>query len=215
MAQVPTGTTFQIYTSLAAAKVITAISNAAEAVVSCIGHGYANGDVAFIESGWGRLNKRAFRLKGVTTDSYVLEGMNTTNTTYYPAGSGAGNGYKAQTPVQATQILSTGSSGGDPQNVEYKYIESDVRFTINDGFSAVQRTLEIDADALGTPGYALLQALTETGANTVLKTILKNGSFTLTPGTVALNEELILQDGQVNRVRASFNATNRSTRYAS
>ena len=32
------------------------ISNATEGVVSCTAHGYANGDVVFISSGWGRLN---------------------------------------------------------------------------------------------------------------------------------------------------------------
>lgn len=215
MAQVPTGTTFQLYTSLATAKVISAISNAAEASVSSTAHGYSNGDVVFIESGWGRLNKRAFKIKSVTTDAFVLEGMNTTNTTFYPSGAGAGNAYKAMTPVQVTQVLASNSQGGEPQTVNYKYLESDVQFSINDGFSAVQRQLEVDADALGTPAYVLLQTLTETGASTVLKTILKNGSYTLTPGTVAMNEEVILQDGQVNRVRVAFSASNRSTRYAS
>lgn len=215
MAQVPTGTTFQLYTSLQAAKVITGISNAAEAVVSSTAHGYSNGDYVFVESGWGRINRRAFRIKSVTTDSYVLEGMNTTNTSFYPAGGGAGSGYKALSPVQVTQVLASNSTGGEAKKVTYKYIESDVEFSINDGFTAVSRTMEIDADAVGTPGYTLMQSLTETGANTILRTLLKGGSFTLTPGSVALNEEIILTDGQVNRVRVDFSASNRSTRYAS
>lgn len=215
MAQLPTGSTNQIYTSLAAAKAITGISNAAEAVVSSTAHGYSNGDVVFIESGWGRLNKRAYRIKSVATDSYVLEGCNTTNTTFYPSGGGAGSGYKAQTPVQITQVLGMSSSGGEPKQVTYKYFEGDVEYSINDGFTAVTRTMEIDADAIGGTAYSLLLSLTETGANTVLKTMTKNGSFTLLPCTVALNEELVMADGQVNRVRVSINGTNRSTRYAS
>jgi len=215
MAQLPTGSTNQIYTSLAAAKAISGISNATEAVVSSTAHGYSNGDVVFIESGWGRLNKRAYRIKSVATDSYVLEGCNTTNTTFYPASGGAGNGYKAQTPVQITQLLGMNSTGGDPKTVAYKYFESDVEYSINDGFTAVSRTMEIDADAIGGTAYSLLLSLTETGANTVLKTMTKNGSFTLLPCTVALNEEVVMTDGQVNRVRLAVNGTNRSTRYAS
>ena len=90
----------------------------------------------------------------------------------------------------------------------------DVDFSINDGFNPVSRTMEIDADAIGGPGYSLLKTLTETGADTVVKTNTKGGSFTLTPCTVAMNEEVIFQDGQINRVRVDISGSNRSTRYA-
>lgn len=213
MARTPTGTTFFIYTSLATAKTVSGISNAAEAVVSCVAHGYANGDVIFIQSGWGRLNKRAYRIKSVATDSFVLEGGDTTNLEFYPAGAGAGSAQKAQTPVQVTQVLSTNVSGGEAKRAQYNYVESDVSYSINDGFNPVQRAMQIDADAFGGAAYGLLRTLTDTGADTVLKTTLKGGSFTLTPVQVALNEEILLQDGQVNRVNLDLAATNRSIRY--
>lgn len=215
MAQVPTGSIFQLYTSLGSSKAITGISNAAEAVVSATAHGYAVNDIVFIESGWGRLNKRAYRVKISNANDFTLEGCDTSNTSFYPPGGGAGTAYKAVTPVQITQVLASSSSGGEAKKVTYKYLESDVEFSINDGFNAVSRTMEIDADAIGGAAYTLMKTLTETGAQTVLKTTTKNGSFTLTPCTVALNEEVIFQDGQVNRVRIDVNGTNRSTRYAS
>lgn len=215
MARTPKGTTRQIYTSLAAAKTVSGISNATEAVVSCVAHGYSNGDVVVIFSGWGRINMRPFKIKSVLTDSFVLEGMDTTNTEYFPSGGGAGTAQKAQTPVQITMILSSTSSGGDPQQVEYSYEESDARYSANDGFSAVTRTFDLDADAIATPGYLLARSLTATGATTVLKSLSKGGSYTLTAGTVALNEEVVTQDGQVNRVRLAFNGQNASVRYAS
>jgi hypothetical protein len=204
-----------VYTSLATAKTVTGISNATEAVVSCVAHGYSAGDVIFITSGWGRVHRRAFRIKTILTDSFVLEGMDTTNTEFFPTGGGAGTAAKAQTPVQMTQILSSTTSGGDAQTVEYSYEDSDARFSINDGFSAVNRVFELDADAIGSPGYTLAKTLTSTGIETVLKSITKGGSFTLTPGTLALNEEVVTQDGQVNRVRLAFNGSNQSVRYAS
>lgn len=214
MAQTPTGATYQLYTSLATAKTVTGISNATEAVVSCTAHGYSAGNVVFIESGWGRINKRAFRIKTILTDSFVLEGMDTTNTSFYPTGAGAGTVRLAQTPVQITQVLSSNTSGGEAKKVTYRYQESDVDFSINDGFNPVSRTMEIDADSIGGPGYSLLKTLTETGADTVVKTNTKGGSFTLTPCTVAMNEEVIFQDGQINRVRVDISGSNRSTRYA-
>ena len=215
MARTPKGTIRQVYTSLDTAKAVSGISNASEAVVTCDAHGYANGDVIFMTSGWGRINRRAFRIKSVLTNTFVLEGMDTTNTEFFPTGGGAGTAREALTPVQVTMVLATQTSGGDAQQVEYSYEESDARYSIADGFSAVSRTFELDADAIGTPGYTLLRSLTNTGAETVLKSITKGGSFTLTPGTVAMNEEVVTQDGQVNRVRVVFNGSNQSVRYAS
>jgi len=213
MAQVPTGTTFFVYTSLAAAKAVTVVTNATEAVVTALAHGFANGAVVMMYSGWGRLNRRAYRIKSVTTDTFVLESCDTTNTNFFPTGSGVGTVQLAQTPVQVTQVLSSNTSGGDAKRTNYKYLESDVEFSINDGFNPVTRTMEIDADAFGGTAYNLLRTLTETGADTVIKTVLKNGSFTLTPAVVALNEEIVFQDGNVNRVRVDISGTNRSVRY--
>lgn len=213
MAKTPTGTQFFLYTAMQAAKAISGISNAVEAVVSSTAHGYANGDYIFIESGWGRIHRRAFRIKSVTTDSFVLEGCNTSNTEFYATGGGAGSARRAASPVQVTQVLDTSTTGGEAKNVPYQYLENDAEFSINDGFSASQRAFQVDADALGSPGYTALQTLTETGADTILRTLLRGGSFTLTPGTVALNEEINLTRGQVNRVNVAFSASGRSVRY--
>lgn len=216
MAQVPTGSTYFVATAFSAPVTVTGISNASEAVVSATAHGYSNGDVVEISTGWGRLNKRAFRVKSSAANTFVLEGADTTNTTFFPSGAGsAGSVRKVSTLVQVDKVLSSTASGGEAQKIEYKYQESDIRFSMNDGFSAVSRQMEIDADSIGSPSYAALRTLTEVQSDTILKTVTRNGSFTLLPCTVALNEEVIMQDGQINRVRVDFSGNNKSTRYAS
>lgn len=215
MAQVPTGSTFYVGSTIAAAKTVSAVSNAAEAVVSSTAHGYSNGDVVIMLSGWGRLNKRAFRVKSVATDSFVLEGADTTNTNFYPSGTGIGSVQKISAFTQITTVMNPSSSGGEPKNVTYKFIESDVEYSINDGFSATSYTLELDADSIGTAGYTALKTLTEVQTDTVLKVITRSGSVLLVPCTVALNESVRMQDGQINRVSAAFNGNNRAVRYAS
>ena len=60
MASVPTGTIFSLATVFAAAKTVTAITNAAEAVASCTAHGLEIGNTVVVLSGWSRLNRRAF-----------------------------------------------------------------------------------------------------------------------------------------------------------
>jgi hypothetical protein len=215
MAKTPTGTTFFLFTSLGSAVAITGISNAVEAVVTAPAHGFSAGDPLLIKSAWGRLNKRCFRIKAgsVTTDNFTLERCNTTNTEFYPPGAGVGTAQEAQTPVQLTEVLAATSQGGEAKTVNYKYMESDVDFQLNDGFNPVSQQFEFDADSFDGAGYNLMETLTETGIDTVLKKVLKGGSFTLSPGNFALNSEVILQDGQVNRVRGSFAQTNRSVRY--
>lgn len=215
MAQVPTGSTFFIASLIAAVKTVSAVTNAAEAVVSSTAHGYSAGDIVIMYSGWGRLNRRAFRIKTVTADSFVLEGADTTNTTFFPSGTGVGTVAKITTFTQITTVMNPQSNGGDPKTVNYKFVESDVEFSINDGFSATSYTLELDADSIGGAGYTALKTLTDVQTDTVLKVVTRSGSVLLVPCTVALNEAVSFQDGQINRVKASFNGNNRAVRYAS
>lgn len=215
MAQVPTGSTFYIATTFAVAQTTTAVSNAAEAVVTLNAHGYNNGDVVEITSGWGRLNQRIFKIKSVAANTFVLELADTSNLNFFAAGMGVGSVRKVNTFVQITTVMNPQASGGEPKNVTYKFIESDVEFSINDGFSATNYSLELDADSMSSAGYAALKSLTDVQTNTVLKIVTRSGSIQFIPCTVALNESVKFQDGQINRVSCAFNGTNKLTRYAS
>jgi hypothetical protein len=213
MASVPTGTIFSIATVFAAAKTVTGISNAAEAVVSCTAHGYSVGDIVQLYSGWGRLNRRAARVKSVLTDSFVAEGINTTNTEFFPSGSGGGTVRKVTTFQQINKILNPSNSGGEAKNITVKFLESDVEENINDGFTAITETFDIDADEFGQASYAALVTLTEVQTDTVLKKTLKSGSLIFTPCRVAINENVKMADGSIMTNAVSINGNGRITRY--
>lgn len=213
MASTLTGTIFSFATVFAAAKTISAISNASEAVVSCTGHGYSAGDIVEVTTGWGRINKRAFKVKTPLTDSFVIEGENTLNTDFFPVGSSSGSVRKVTTWQQISKIMNPTSSGGESKSIQYKYVESDVEYTKNDGFTATQEGFEIDADELGSAGYNALKALSDVQTDTIMKKLLKSGSVIYTPCTVALNENVSLQDGQINKCKVSISGNNRITRY--
>lgn len=214
MATVPTGTIYALATVFASAKTVTAISNASEAVVSSTAHGYSNGDIVEVTSGWGRLNKRAFRVKTVLADSFVLELADTSSTEFFPSGSSAGTVRKVTTWQQISKIMNPTSSGGDPKPITYKFLESDVEYIKNDGFTATQESFDIDADEIGGAGYTALRSLTDVQTDTILKKTLKSGSLIFTPCTVALNENVQMQDGQINKCRVSIAGNNRITRYS-
>lgn len=215
MAQVPTGSLYYVASTIAATKATTVVTNASEAVVTSTAHGYSNGDYVLVVSGWGRLNKRAFRIKSITTDTFVLEGADTSNTTFFPAGQGVGTVAKVSAWTQLTTVMNPNTSGGDPKKVTYKFIESDVEYSINDGFTATDYTIELDADAIGGAGYTALKTLTDVQTDTIMRMVTRSGSILLVPCTVALNESVRMTDGQINRVVAQFSGNNRAVRYAS
>ena len=215
MSSVPTGSTFYVASTIAATKTTTIVTNASEASVTSAAHGYSAGDYVLVTSGWGRLNKRAFRIKTVATDTFVLEGADTSNTTFFPAGQGVGTVAKVSAWTQITTVMNPNTSGGDPKKVTYKFVESDVEYSINDGFTATDYTLELDADSIGGAGYTALKTLTDVQTDTIMRMVTRSGSILLVPCTVALNESVRMADGQINRVVAQFSGNNRAVRYAS
>ena len=215
MASVPTGTIFSVATVFAAAKTVSAITNAAEGSVSCTAHGYSAGDIVQLFSGWGRLNRRVARVKSPTTDAFLLEGINTTNLEFYPSGSGGGTVKKVTTFQQINKILNPTNSGGEPKNITVKFLESDVEENINDGFTAITESFDIDADEFGGAAYAALVALSEVQTDTVLKKTLRSGSLIFTPARLSLNENVKLNDGSIMTNAVSINGNGKITRYQS
>jgi hypothetical protein len=213
MAQVPTGTLFSLATTFGTAVTVSAISNATEAVCTATAHGLSTGDVVEITSGWGRLNRRVFEVEVIDPASFKLLKANTASTAHFPPGSGAGSVREITAWQQLQKVMSPSTSGGEPKTVTYKFLESDVEYSINDGFTATSMTLEFDDDDT-TAGYTAMRNLTDTQTDTVLKMLLRSGSRTYLPCTVALNDVPQLQDGQINRIRGSFAGNNRHTRYS-
>lgn len=214
MPAVPTGTIFSVATSYGSAKTITAVSNASEAVCTSTAHGFTDGDIVEVTSGWGRMNKRLFRVKSATSSTFALEKMNTTDTNFFPAGTGTGTAREVTAWTQLTKVMNPRSQGGEPKTVTYKWVESDVEYAINDGFTATSLTLEFDDDD-STSGYQAMETLTDSQGNTALKVLMRSGAVIYLPCTLALNIMPDLTDGQINRVRAQFAGNNRPTRYSS
>lgn len=215
MARTPTGTITSVATTFGSDITINSISNAAEGVVTtAAAHGLADGDIVMVESGWSRINMRAFRVSSASGSSLKLEGEDTSNTSLFPIGGGGGKLRKVTAWVQLDRTLNHSSSGGEAKTVNVKFIESENEIVLNDGFSAIQRTFDMDADQLGTAGYNALKSYTQTGKDTVIRQSTPGNTFTLIVGKVSLSEEVVLNDGQVMVVRGSIAAQSRSTRYA-
>ena len=214
MATLPKGTTLSVASAFAAAKTVTAVSNAAECSVSCTAHGYSVNDILQLYSGWGRLNRRAVRVKSQTTDAFVCELIDTSNTEFFPAGSGTGTVRKVTTWTQISKYLNPNQSGGEPKNVTVQFMDEDTETSLNNGFTAITESFEIDADQFGTAAYTALRTLTDVQTDTILKKTLKSGVAIYTPCTVALNENVKLSQDSIMTNVVSINGNGRISRYA-
>ena len=213
MATLPTGTIYAVATVFAAPRTITAITNAVEGVVTSAAHGYTDGTILQITSGWGRLNRRVVRVKGSTVNTFVMEAIDTTNLAFYPAGSGLGTARSITTFQQINSILNPSASGGEPKTVTVKFLASDVETKLNDGFAAISESFDIDADEFGGAAYTALVTLSEVQTDTVIRKTLRTGSTIFTPCRVSLNQNPKLTEGQIITNAASIDGNGLVTRY--
>lgn len=96
--------------AIATAKTISGITKADPGVVSATAHGYSNGDIIYLEvNGMYQLNERVARVASVTTDTFELEGIDTTDFDTFTSGT-------CQKVTLGTSIVtatSVSASGGE------------------------------------------------------------------------------------------------------
>lgn len=118
------GSTLSIASAYATQFTVTAITNANPAVATLsASHGIIVGDFFELTSGWPGLDGRIFRASVVATNDVTLEGIDTTDTTQYPAGSGTGTGREISTWQSVGQVISISDEGGDQQFWEYQFMD--------------------------------------------------------------------------------------------
>lgn len=176
----PNGSTVHIGSALDVEKTATAVTNAAEAVVTSAAHGVATGDFIVFDSGWGKLAGRVFRVTQSTADTFKLDGVNTTSTADFPAGAGVGKFRKVKTWTQLSQILEVSMSGGEQQYHNYGFLEDDFERQLPTVKTAMSFTFSV-ADDTAAAGYKAAVAADESKARTPMLIRLSNS------GTIAYN----------------------------
>lgn len=133
------GTTVSVAATYGSASNMTAITNATEAVATmAAAHGFVTGDILEITSGWARLDKRLVRVKTVATNDITLEKLDTTNTSYYPSGTGTGTARKVATWTTIGQISQDiGAEGGTQQFQTIRLLDRAEEINIPTSISAV------------------------------------------------------------------------------
>lgn len=213
--QFPNKTIFSISTAFAAAKNVTAVSNLNPAVATAAAHGYSNGDILLMGSGWTGLNDAPIRVAGQTTGTFQLEGYDATNLSRNPAGAGVGTAKKVSTWAALSQVLEPSTSGGEQQYYTWVYLDDGIQRQRPTFKNARTMTIPMDYDD-ALPWYAALVAADLDGETRILRAALPNGKYFYYSVVVAFDGEPTFNANQNMQVTASFSLANpKSTKYAS
>lgn len=174
------GTTPSIASTYGTSVVMSAITNATEAVATlAAGHGVVAGDFLEISSGWSLLDGRVVRAKAVSTNDVTLELVNTTSTTNYPTGSGTGTIRRITAWTAITQVTSDiQTSGGDQEFADVTTLQDRTKRQIPTRRSPVELTMPVYFDnSLGW--VATVRSAADTATATAVRLVYPNGSRTV------------------------------------
>jgi hypothetical protein len=213
--KLPNGSVVSIASTYGAVKAMSSITNASSAVADLgASHGVLADDILEITSGWTKLNARIARVSVVVTDDVTLEGIDTTSTARYPAGSGIGSVRVISDWVQIAQVTGFESSGGDQQFATYSFLEDDDEHQIPTVKGATSIAITI-ADDPTLPHYAILEAADEDREPRALKVDLPNGSVIYYNGYISFNKTPSMTKNNIMEVKANASLVAQLTRYAS
>ena len=145
------------------------------------------------------------RAGAVATNDVTLEDINTTSTTKYPAGAGAGTVREISSWTGITQVLNVQTSGGDQQFWQYQTLEADTQKQVPTFRSPITMTLTLGDDpSLGW--YSVVKAASDAGVPTALRLSLKNGSVIYYNAYVSMQDtpDLTLNEGMKLQVTLSL-----------
>lgn len=208
----PEGSKFQFSTTLAAAKTVTAASNANPAVLTSVAHGYTTNDEFLFTSGWEDASNSIFKANVLTADTLGVLGLNTTNTTYFAAGSGIGSMQKISGWTDIPQVIGINTSGGDARFTTVTPLSARNALNIPTGFNASSMTLTLGHDPQNAT-YQTMLDLSRTLSKVAFKMILGGGGVTYGYGYMSVAETPQLSSGQVNQVQCAITILGRTISY--
>lgn len=209
----PDGSKLFLGTAFGSALAVSAASNADPAVLTVTGHGLTDGTPGIFTSGWEDADSRVYRVDDAATNTFELEGLDSSDTTLYTPGGGTGT-FKAITAWQEIQqVLNPSTSGGEQQFATVEPLAKRNAIQLPTNFSPMTLTIPIGDDPT-LPGYLALKLASDKRELRPLRIQKPNGATNYFFGYVSLNEVPSMTKGQVDTVTATFALQALPTRYA-
>lgn len=161
---------------------ITAITNANPAVATLsASHGVVVNDIIEVTSGWPELNGRVVRVSAVATNDVTLEGIDTSDTARFPAGSGTGTGREITTWQAVGQVTEFNGEGGDQQYWVYQFMDQLVKQQIPTTQDPVVVNLKVAQD-LSLAYISTVRTAASTQTVRAVRLVFRNSSRMLFNG---------------------------------
>lgn len=200
----PDGSVIGFSTAIAAAIPFTAITNAATPEITTSGT-IAEDSILVVQSGWPYLNNRAVVAGATDMGDTEIIGIDTTDTTLFPAGRGIGTVAIASSFVDFSQQGELTSSGGEPQLYTGKWLEDPLgqEFQVPIGQSARSYSLPLDYDK-DLAWFEPAKAATRRRKPVVIRISLPGGDIIYEYGYVHFNPGLNMQSGNPIKNAVNF-----------
>jgi hypothetical protein len=208
----PEGSIQNFSQTFASAKTITALTNANPAVATSVAHGYNTGDEILLTSGWEDATDTVYRITVLTADTFSIQGLDTTNTSFYPAGTGTGTAQKISGWTSIPQVLTISGSGGDARFTDVQLLSKRNAIRVPTGFNATSITLTLAHDA-GNANYQTMLGISRNLSKVAFKQVISGGAVTYGYGYLSVSEMPTLNSNQVNQVNAAMTVLGRSISY--
>jgi len=159
------GVAVAMQSALAGADTITGITKANPGVVTSASHGLANGDYVFLEvQGMHQLNGRVVRVANQATNTFELEGVDTTSFDTFSSGTA-----KAVTfGTSITTAADISASGGDFDFIDTTTIHDNTRTQIPGTANPLAYTMNQNWDAADA-GQAAMKTASDAQAQRAFK----------------------------------------------
>ena len=210
----PEGSKFYFSNTLAAAKAVTAVSNAAPAVATCVAHGFADNDELLFTSGWEDATDSVFKADQLTADTFGLLGLNSVNTSFYPSGSGSGTVQKITNWTEIPQVLTISTNGGDARFTTIEPLAKRNSINVPTGFNAMSVSVTMGHDPANA-NYQQMVDIARGLSKVAFKMVLSGGAVAYGYGYMSVNEAPTLNRNQANQVTAALTFLGRFMSYAS
>lgn len=209
----PDGAHFYFSSTFAAAKTISAFTNANPGVATSTSHGYADDDELLLTSGWEDATDSVYRADQLTTDTLSLKGLDTSNTTFYTVGGGVGSTLqKISSWQEIPQVLTINTSGGGARKSTISPLSRRRPIEVAIGTEPVSIELGIGHDATNAIFQAML-AIAKALTKVAFKMVLADGSAVYGYGNMMTTSFPQLQAGQANQAKVTLSLLGQDVAY--
>lgn len=209
----PEGSKFYFSSTFGTAKSVTSITNANPAVATSTAHGMVDGTEVLFTSGWEDATDTVYQIDQLTADTFELEGLNTTDVNFYPAGSGLGDVQVVSSWVEIPQVLGISTQGGDARFTTISPLAKRNDINVPTGFNAMSINVTLGHDPANA-NYQTMLDISRTLSKVAFKMVLSGGAVAYGYGYLSVSEAPQLNRNQANQVNAAITLLGRFISYA-